>query len=99
MPVASRRLLIQNKKGLHARAAAKLVKTAGAYTSRISITRLPRPHEKIEPATVMATSILGVLMLAGEKGVEIDIDAEGDDAAAAVEAIAELVNNKFDEGE
>ena len=99
MSVVTRRLLIQNKKGLHARAAAKLVKTAAGFTSRVSITRLPRPHEKIDASTVMATSILGVLMLAGEKGVEIDIAAEGDDAAAAVEAIAMLVNNKFDEGE
>ena len=99
MAIASRRLLIQNKKGLHARAAAKLVKTAGLFTSRVSVTRLPRAGEGIEASTVMATSILGVLMLAGEKGVEIDINAEGEDAEQAVEAIATLVNNKFDEGE
>ncbi len=99
MSIATARLLIQNKKGLHARAAAKLVKTAGQFTSRVSVTRLPRPHEKIEASTVMATSILGVLMLAGEKGVEIDVTAEGEDAAAAIEAISALVNNKFDEGE
>ncbi len=99
MSVVTARLLIQNKKGLHARAAAKLVKTAANYQSRVSITRLPRPHEKIEASTVMATSILGVLMLAGEKGVEIDVAAEGADAAEAIEAITLLVNNKFDEGE
>lgn len=99
MAIATRRLLIQNKKGLHARAAAKLVKTAAQFTSRISVTRLPRAGEGIEASTVMATSILGVLMLAGEKGVEIDINAEGEDAEQAVEAIATLVNNKFDEGE
>lgn len=99
MSVATCRLLIQNKKGLHARAAAKLVKTAAQFTSRVSITRLPREHEKIDASTVMATSILGVLMLAGEKGVEIDVTAEGEDAAAAIEAISILVNNKFDEGE
>ncbi len=99
MALVTRRLLIQNKKGLHARASAKLVRTAGGFSSRVSITRLPREGENIQATTVMATSILGVLMLAGEKGVEIDVTAEGEDAEAAIEAITTLVNNRFDEGE
>lgn len=99
MAQVSRSVLIQNKKGLHARAAAKLVKTAAQYNSKISVTRLPRANESVEPATAVASSILGLLMLAGERGVTLDIMAEGEDAETALSAIEMLINNKFDEGE
>jgi phosphocarrier protein HPr len=99
MAALTRRVLIQNKKGLHARAAAKLVKAAGQFGSTISVTRLPRANETIDAATATATSILGLLMLAAEKGVEVDIHAEGDDAEAAIAALTALIETKFDEGE
>ena len=97
--VATARVLICNKKGLHARAAAKLVKTAGEFTSKITVTRLPRVGEGVEPSTVTATSILGLLMLAAEKGVEVDVSAEGDDADAAIASLAALISGKFGEAE
>lgn len=97
--VATARVLISNKKGLHARAAAKLVKTAGQFASHISVTRLPRAGESIDASTVAATSILGVLMLAAEKGVEVDLAAEGPDEDEALEALVHLIERKFDEGE
>lgn len=99
MAQISRQILIQNKKGLHARAAAKLVKLAAQYSSKISVTRLPRANETVEAATVTASSILGLLMLAGEKGVTLEIHADGQDAEVALLAIETLMNNKFDEGE
>lgn len=99
MAALTQRVLIQNKKGLHARAAAKVVKIAGQFGSTVSITRLPRANEGVDPATAMATSILSLLMLAAEKGVEVDIHAEGEDAEAAVAALVTLINAKFDEGE
>jgi phosphotransferase system HPr (HPr) family protein len=99
MTAITRRVLIQNKKGLHARAAAKFVKTAIQFSSKIMVTRLPRVNESIDAATATATSILSLLMLAGERGVELDIAADGEDAELALNAIETLINNKFDEGE
>lgn len=97
--MATQRVLIINKKGLHARAAAKLVKTAGSFQARISVTRLPRANESIEASTVTATSILGLLMLAAERGVEVDLTAEGPDAEEAIAALVQLIEDKFGEGE
>lgn len=97
--MTAQRVLITNKKGLHARAAAKLVKTAGNFQSRISVTRLPRANESIEASTVTATSILGLLMLAAERGVEVDLTAEGPDAEEAIAALVQLIEDKFGEGE
>jgi len=96
---ATRRVLVTNKKGLHARAAAKLVKTANEFQSRINVTRLPRVNEKMEPSTVTARSILGLLMLAAEPGVELELTADGPDEALALAALEELIGNKFGEGE
>ncbi len=98
--MATARATIANKKGLHARAAAKVVKTASAFTARIEITRLPRPGEEQDPtAKAGATSILSLLMLAAERGVDIQLDGDGADAEAAVAAIVALVDRKFDEEE
>lgn len=100
--MASARALICNKKGLHARAAAKLVKAASGYNASIKVTRLPRPNEvqSTEPMpTAGATSILSLLMLAAEKGVEIQLDGDGAQAEEAIAAIVDLVARKFDEDE
>ncbi len=86
-----RSLLINNKLGLHARAAAKLVNCAGGFESKILLTRNGRE--------VNAKSIMGVMMLAAACGSEVVLRVEGADAEAAVTAIEGLINDKFGEGE
>lgn len=99
--MATARVTICNKKGLHARAAAKLVKAATAYpNTQIKVVRLPRPNESgASPPSAGATSILGLLMLAAEMGVDIELQAEGANAETAVSELAALVARKFDEEE
>jgi phosphocarrier protein NPr len=82
---------ICNKLGLHARASAKLVATASRFASQIEI-------RKGEQA-VNGKSIMGVMMLAASKGSELDIAVEGEDAQAHLEAVVNLINNRFDEDE
>ncbi len=98
--MATARATICNKKGLHARAAAKVVKAAASFDARIEITRLPRAGEEPDPAAKAgATSILSLLMLAAERGVDIELNGEGAQAEEAVAAIVALVERKFDEEE
>ncbi len=85
------RILIINKLGLHARAAAKLVSTASAYSSKIKIA-----HNGKE---VDGKSIMSVMMLAACKGSEITVKADGEDKEQAIQAITDLINNRFDEDE
>lgn len=80
---------ISNKYGLHARPAMQFVETASRFGSSVSLIR----GEKCADAK----SIMEVLMLAAEKGANLIIRADGDDADAAVEALYELVTSKFDE--
>jgi phosphocarrier protein HPr len=82
---------IKNKLGLHARAAAKLVHTAARFKSSIKI---KKGDEEVD-----GKSILGILLLAAGKGSIITVRAEGEDEAAAVQAIEQLVDAKFDESE
>lgn len=84
-------LEIINKLGLHARAAAKLVSTAGRYGSRIEI--------EFAGQTADAKSIMAVMMLAASKGSHVIIRTDGDDEQAAMEALTGLINNYFDEDE
>ena len=82
---------IINKLGLHARASAKLTQLAGNYASEIWLSRNGR--------RVNAKSIMGVMMLAAGQGSEIEIEADGSDEAAAVQALRELIDGRFGEGE
>jgi phosphocarrier protein len=84
-------LTISNKLGLHARASAKLTKLAGSFACEIFMTRNGR--------RVNAKSIMGVMMLAAGLGAEVDVETEGADEAAAMDAIAALVADKFGEGQ
>ncbi|MFO7188738.1 MAG: HPr family phosphocarrier protein [Pseudomonadota bacterium] len=86
-----REVEIINKLGLHARASAKLTQTASKYKSEIWLSRNGR--------RVNAKSIMGVMMLAAGKGSRIEIDAEGEDAEAALAALVELIGNRFGEAE
>lgn len=80
---------IVNELGLHARAAAAFVKTAGRFLSHINVTK--------DSITVNGKSIMGVLMLAAAKGSMITIEASGGDADRAIEALGNLINDKFGE--
>ena len=82
---------ISNKLGLHARASAKLTKLAGSFPCDIFIARGER--------RVNAKSIMGVMMLAAGIGSTVELDAEGDRAQEAVDALLALFNDKFGEGE
>ena len=82
---------ISNKLGLHARASAKLTKTASGFRSEVFISRGDR--------RVNAKSIMGVMMLAAGLGVDVEIDAAGDDEQTAIDALVALINDKFGEGE
>lgn len=82
-------LEIQNQKGLHARAAAAFVKTVENFDCDITVSRMGQ--------TVGGCSIMGLMMLAASKGTEIFIEACGNEADKALNAIEELINNKFGE--
>ena len=86
---AVRTVEIINERGLHARASAKFVKLAGGFDAEVTVTR--------DGQTVDARSIMGLMMLAAGIGSHIEIAAEGSEAQAAVDALAELVSNRFDE--
>lgn len=85
----SRVLEIINKKGLHARASARFVQTAERFDATVNVTR--------GNETVGGTSIMGLMMLAAGIGTVITVEATGNEAAAAVEALAALVANGFGE--
>ncbi len=91
MMEVSRDIEIINKLGMHARAAAKLVKLASTFTSDIDIEKDSR--------RVNAKSIMGVMMLAASKGSTVTIHANGNDAANSVDALEQLINDRFDEDE
>ena len=82
---------ITNKLGMHARAAAKFVKTASAYSSHVEVEK--------NGQRVNGKSIMGVMMLAAAKGSTIVLHVAGDDAEECAKALQALIKNKFDEGE
>jgi phosphocarrier protein len=85
----SRVVEIINKKGLHARASARFVQTAERFDATVTVTR--------GNESVGGTSIMGLMMLAAGTGTMITIEATGNEAAAAVEALAALVASGFGE--
>lgn len=84
-------VLIQNRLGLHARAAIKLVELAQSFDVIVTI--------KSDGREVTADSVMGILLLDSAQGQYIDIIAEGSQAEAALTAICALVEQKFDEAE
>ena len=80
---------IVNRLGLHARAAAKLVHTAGGFQSRITV---EKDGEEVD-----AKSILGVLLLAAGQGSQVRIRCDGRDEEDAMRAVSNLISNRFDE--
>jgi phosphocarrier protein len=87
--MAERRVTVVNAHGIHARPAAEIVKLAARFTSHILLEK--------DGLEVNGKSIMGVMMLAAECGSEVIIRADGADADAAVDALAELIASKFGE--
>jgi len=88
-PVLTRRVTIPNKRGLHARAAAKFVMMAERFGASVDVIR--------DGQSVPARSIMGLMMLGAGRGAEIELRAEGWDAKEALDALAALVESGFDE--
>jgi phosphotransferase system HPr (HPr) family protein len=86
-----RKVTVSNRLGLHARAAARVVRRASQYTSRVSILREDTGQE------ADGKSILSVLLLAASAGSSLIIRATGEDEERAANALAELVEQKFGE--
>ena len=84
-----REIPIVNKRGLHARASAKFVKMVETFDAEVTVTR--------GGETVGGTSIMGLMMLSAAPGTTIVVSAIGPEAEAAVKAIGELVESKFNE--
>jgi phosphocarrier protein HPr len=82
---------ISNKLGLHARASAKFTKLASSFQSDVFMSRGDR--------RINAKSIMGVMMLAAGMGVEVEIETDGPDEQAAMDALLKLVADKFGEAE
>lgn len=89
--VIVRELPIINKRGLHARASAKFVQTAEKFDAELTVTR--------NGESVGGTSIMGLMMLSAGIGTTITVAASGREAEAAMNAITELLANKFGEEE
>ena len=89
LPGLSRELTIQNKLGLHARASATLVRVATQFKAEITLAR--------DDQSVNAKSILGMMTLAAAQGTRVRVTCVGVDEAAALEAVAACINNKFGE--
>ena len=88
-PEVSRRASVRNRRGLHARAAARFVKLADSFDAEIVVLCKGR--------SVSGVSIMGLMMLAAGPGAELEIGATGAAAEAAVAALAELVDSGFEE--
>lgn len=86
MPKVTRKVLIKNKQGLHARPAALFVQLANRFDSIISVSK--------DKEQINGKSIMGILMLAAEKGSYIEIIAEGNDAEEAIKELETLVSKE-----
>ncbi len=87
----TKQLEICNKKGLHARASAKFVQTVEKYDAEVTVRR--------GTESVGGTSIMGLMMLAAGTGTVITVEASGPEAAAVIDALADLVSCRFTEDE
>jgi len=90
-PEIAKQVIIVNEKGLHARAAAKFVATVDQFTADV--------HVCCNGERVNASSIMELLMLACHKGKQVTLEADGEDADAALNALIELVDSGFGEND
>ena len=82
---------IINKLGLHARASSKLTQTASQFQSEVWVSK--------DGKRINGKSIMGLMMLAAAKGSTIELETDGPDEAAAMQALVALINDYFGEGE
>lgn len=80
---------ITNRLGLHARAAARFVHTASRFKAKVTVARNSKAMD--------GKSILGILLLAASQGTDLDLTADGEDEASALEALATLIESGFGE--
>jgi len=92
-------LEIINKKGLHARAAAKFVKIVNSHNAEVMVKKLAQAAGEADSEAVTGSSILGLMMFGADPGSKLYISAEGEQAAEVIKALRELVANRFGEGE
>ncbi len=88
-PAIHRTVVVENERGLHARAAARFVKTAGAYEAEVSVRK--------GTTVVSGLSIMGLMMLAAGPGCELELIVQGRQAREAADALARLVAARFEE--
>jgi len=86
MPLIKKKLVVNNKQGLHARPAAVFVQVANKFSSRITIRR--------DEEEVNGKSIMGILMLGAERGTNIILEVEGDDAETALTELEKIISNE-----
>ncbi|NQY87077.1 MAG: HPr family phosphocarrier protein [Colwellia sp.] len=89
--IATKELTIVNKLGLHARAASKLAQLCQQFSATIIL--------ELEEKEADASSIMAIMLLAGGQGKRVKVTAQGADAPQALQAISQLISDKFDEGE
>ena len=89
--MVNKEIEIINKLGLHARAAAKLVSLASKFTSEV---QLRKNNQEVN-----AKSIMGVMMLAASQGTRLELSVSGEYEQEAIDAIIELINDRFGEGQ
>lgn len=87
----AKKLVLINKRGLHARAATRLVQTCKQFQAQVQIST--------SNGQAQGQNIMQLLMLAAPCGTQLNITAQGQDAAAALAALEALINNRFDEQE
>ncbi len=83
--------MITNKRGLHARASSKFVKLVDEFDATVTVSK--------DGLSVHGTSIMGLMLLAAGPGCRIEVTADGPDAEKALDAVADLLADKFGEGE
>lgn len=89
MATIREKIIIINKLGLHARAAAKFVATASRFASQVEVAKQDR--------VVNGKSIMGVMMLAASKGCELELIISGEDELETRDALVQLINDRFGE--
>lgn len=86
MSIIKKKIIVKNKQGLHARPAALFVQIANKFDAQITVRR--------DKERVNGKSIMGILMLGAEKGSEIIIEAEGEDASVAILELEKIISNE-----
>ena len=94
MPTASKDIIVSNKLGLHARPAMQFVDLANQFVSTVKVVKGGE-----EPGEADGKSVMQMIILAATQGTPLRIEADGDDAQAAVDKLVELFESKFGEGE